>query len=80
MSLFSSEPNIKELEEFLLETFSGTKQTFEDIVVQTLNSPFIEKHYREALKKLNKEGVIKKIHVSTKTDRGFGGKDVAVFS
>jgi three-Cys-motif partner protein len=79
LSLFSSEPKIEELEEFLLDEFEGTRATFDDIVISTLQVPFIEKHYRAALTNLKKEGLIRKIPVTTKGDRGFNKKDIAIF-
>jgi len=79
LSLFSTEPDVTELESFLLDEFAGQKISFDDIVDATLDSPFIEPHYGEVLKKLSKENIIRKIHVTTKTDRGFSGGDIAIF-
>ena len=80
MSLFSAEPSIKELDESLLDKFAGSKVTFNEIIDSTLDWPFIEKHYREVLNKLNGQELIRKIPITTKTQRGFNGKDIAVFS
>jgi len=78
-SLFSTEPNTDELEEFLLKEFAGRSISFDEIVDSTLDSPFIEKHYRQVLNKLREEKVITKIPVTTKGERGFRGDDIAVF-
>jgi three-Cys-motif partner protein len=79
ISLFTSEPSVDELESFLLEKFSGTRQSFDGIINQTIYAPFIEKHYREVLNGLRADGIIEKIPVSTKGDRGFRGEDIAIF-
>lgn len=79
VSLFSTEPDTSELEEFLLKEFAGQRVSFDKIVDLTLDSPFIERHYREVLNKLKKERVITKIPVTTKGERGFSGDDIAVF-
>ena len=80
LSLFSNEPSIQELEAFLLDKFSGEKVTFKHIIESTVDAPFVEKHYRQALINLRKSEKIKKIPVTTSTvGRGFNGEDVAVF-
>ncbi len=79
VSLFSTEPDVKELEDFLVEEFAGHNISFDEIVDSTLESPFIGKHYREALNNLKKAATIKKIPVTTKGQQGFNKKDVAVF-
>jgi three-Cys-motif partner protein len=79
MSLFSTEPDVKELQDFLIKEFAGTKISFDGIVDATINSPFIEKHHREALNNLKNKGLVKKVPVTTRGARGFSGKDIAVF-
>lgn len=78
-SLFSTEPITDELEDYLLKEFSGKEMAYEKIVVATLDSPFIDKHYKEVLNKLRQGGIIQKRPVTTKGLRGFSGDDVAVF-
>jgi len=80
MALFSAEPSIAELEESLLNKYAGSRVTFSEIVNSTLDWPFIEKHYREVLNNLKDEELIRKIPVTTKRQKGFNGKDIAVFS
>ena len=79
LALFSAEPKVSELEKFLLDRFAGQQIEYDDIVNSTLEAPFIDKHYREALTNLRKGKIIKKIPVTTKGDKGFRGKDIAVF-
>lgn len=79
MSLFSSEPSVDELQSFLLKEFAGKQVSFDGIVNSTLHVPFIEKHYRAALTNRKKTGVIKKVPVTTKGDRGFNKEDIAIF-
>jgi three-Cys-motif partner protein len=79
MTLFSTEPNVNELEQALLRKFSRQKITFDDIINSTLEWPFIEKHYREALKNLKQKNMINKIPIDTKGDRGFRARDTAIF-
>jgi len=79
MSLFSTEPNLRELEQALLREFAGKRISFEDIINTTLEWPFIEKHYREVLNGLKDKKIINKIPIDTKGDRGFRGKDQAIF-
>lgn len=79
MSLFSSEPDIKELEKHLLSEYSGKRATFDEIVEDTWDSPFRDTDCRKVLNCLKKDKVIKKIPVKTKGGRGFNGADIAVF-
>ena len=79
ISLFSAGPSVSELEDFLLEEFVGEDIEYDQVVELTLEAPFIDKHYREALSNLRERGVIRKIPVTTKGSRGFRGKDRAVF-
>ena len=79
ISLFSTEPDTGELEIYLLKNFKGEKVTFDEIIDSTLDSPFIEKHVREVLNNLRKEGIIKKVPKTTIAQRGFNGKDIAIF-
>lgn len=78
-SLFSTEPNTNELENYLLTEFAGQELTYDEIVESTLDSPFIDKHYKAVLNKLRKDRAIEKRPVTTKGARGFSGKDVAKF-
>ncbi|HXF48998.1 MAG TPA: three-Cys-motif partner protein TcmP [Verrucomicrobiae bacterium] len=53
--LFSSSPTEYELRDYLLKNFSDKKMTFDEIREETWEIPFIEKHYRAVLKKLERE-------------------------
>lgn len=79
ITLFSTEPNISELEEHLLEEFAGQEIQFDSIIDSNLDSPFIEKHFRQALNNLKERQIIRKIPITTRGQRGFSGEDIAVF-
>jgi len=67
---------IPSLKEYLLKRFRGETKTFEEILEETYqDTRFVEKQYRQALKKLEKERKIKVVRVTSKTLRGLGGKD-----
>lgn len=78
-SLFSTEPDINELEQFLLDEFAGQRASFDYIVDSTYDSPFIDKDYRRVLNDLRKAGIIQKIPKTTKGERGFNKNDIAIF-
>jgi hypothetical protein len=80
MTLFSTEPDTRELEAFLLEEFAGKEIEFDQMIDATLEAPFIETHYRKVLNDLRKRKIIEKVPVSTKGERGFRGQDLAIFS
>ncbi|HET9401891.1 MAG TPA: three-Cys-motif partner protein TcmP, partial [Candidatus Acidoferrales bacterium] len=50
--LISETPTEIELREILLRTFCGQTKTFDQIVQQTWQLPFLEKHYRNVLKSM----------------------------
>ena len=55
------------LKKFLAQKFKGETVTYEDIEEKTyLETRFIDKHYREALKDLEKEGKVKINRISSK--------------
>lgn len=72
--------DIGSLKAFLLKTFHNQRITYEEIKQQSyLNTRLIDKHYREALKGLEKEDVIAIERVSSKTLRGLKGHDIVEF-
>jgi hypothetical protein len=78
--LFSSTPQVKELIEYLRQSYvgSGKQLTFDKLREETWMLPFIEKHYREALKTLEKENLIRIARVKSKKT-GIKGEDIIIF-
>lgn len=76
--LFSRTPTVMELEEYFIKNYSGKKISFLELQIKTYQLPFIEKHYREAIKNLENEGlvIVKRIQ-SKKT--GINDKDIIIF-
>lgn len=77
--------SIKDLKGYLIERFKGKSLSYEEIQEQVCvpwytEPPYIDKHYREALKELEKEEKIKIKRISSRTKRGLAGRDVIIFS
>jgi three-Cys-motif partner protein len=73
-----------QLREFLLRRFAGKTRSFDEIREQSCHPwseepPYIEKHYREVIKALEKEGAVTIQRVSSKTARGLGKDDMVHF-
>jgi len=73
-----------QLKKYLLESFKGETLTYDDIqekVCQPWYSepPYIDKHFRQALKELENEHKVGVDRVTSKTDRGLSGKDRIIF-
>jgi len=84
MRLFDVE-DVEELKKYLVEKFEGKSLSYDDIqekVCQPWYSepPYIDKHYRQALKELEKEGKVMVERVTSKTERGLSKNDRIVFS
>lgn len=77
--LFSSSPREEELRAALLRSYLGKEIEFDRLREETWDLPFIEKHYRSVVKQLEKEGRVTITRVSSKTDRGLGGRDLVRF-
>jgi spore photoproduct lyase len=76
--------SIEDLKKYLLERFKSRSLSYEEIQEQVCDPwhtepPYIDKHYREALKGLEKEEKVKIKRITSKTRRGLGGKDVISF-
>lgn len=76
--------SIQDLKQYLLDRFKGKSVSYEDIQVQVCTPwytepPYIDKHYREVLKELEKEGKIKIDRITSRTQRGLSGRDVITF-
>jgi three-Cys-motif partner protein len=76
--LISQTPRFEELKELLLRRFAGRELSFDEIREQTWDEPFIEKHYREVIRKLQTEGTVTLTPVSSKKS-GLKGKDLVRF-
>lgn len=67
------------LKKFLVQRFKGETLSYEDIEEKTyLETRFVDKHYREALKELEKEGKLKINRISSKRS-GLKGSDRITF-
>ena len=72
--------SIPSLKGFLLERFRGRTLTYYKVLEESyMDTPLIDKHYREALKALKREGKISIKQVSSKTERGLGENDEITF-
>lgn len=76
--LISRRPEEAQLRAVLLRRYAGQELTFSEIVEQTWELPFLEKHYRSVLKQLRAEGVVSVLPVSSKA-AGLKGLDRVVF-
>lgn len=82
MRLFSIN-EIGELKRYLLERFEGKSLRFDELLVEVCRPwqsepPYIEKHYREALKELEEEKKVKVERVTSKR-KGMRGQDRITF-
>lgn len=78
MKLFDD--SILSLKGFLLERFKGRTMTYNKVLEESyMDTPLIDKHYREALKDLEKEWKISIQRVSSRTERGLRGVDEITF-
>ena len=76
--LISHTPQAKELEQILLRELPGAELAFDDIRERTWRLPFVEKHYREVIQKLRREGIALVTPVSSKKT-GLRGRDLVRF-
>lgn len=78
MKLFDE--NIPSLKGFLLERFKGRTLTYDEVLEESyMETPLIDKHYREAIKALEKERKVSIKRVSSKTERGLRDDDEITF-
>jgi hypothetical protein len=71
--LISSTPILEELESILLRQFKGKELGFDELRERTWSLPFIEKHYREVVRRLEGKDVV--VHRITSKRKGLGGQD-----
>ena len=78
--LFSRTPQVQELINYLEQNYvgSGKELTFDQLREETWILPFIEKHYREALRQLENKGIVQIQRVDSKKT-GIKGKDIVKF-
>ena len=74
------ENDIPGLENYLLGHFAGRQLTYDEIQEESWETPFIDKHFREALKELRKKDKINATPVTSKTERGLRGQDKITFA
>lgn len=75
--LISSTPTIQELETILIAEFKGKEVGFDELREQTWMLPFVEKHYREVVRRLEGNGVAVRRITSKRT--GIKGDDRILF-
>jgi three-Cys-motif partner protein len=73
--LISRTPQKAELRQILLRQFAGRERTFDHVREKTWKLPFMEKHYREVIKRLRAEGIVATTAVTSKTAGGLRGED-----
>lgn len=76
--------DIEQLKKYLLERFEGETITYDEIqekVCIPWNSepPYIDKHYRQALKELEEERKVRIERITSRTERGLSGDDKITF-
>jgi hypothetical protein len=80
LRLFSADgENVRALQKELPDRFAGRTLSFDQILEESWDLPYLEKHYRAALKELRSQGIITVTPVTSKTSRGLQGKDHACF-
>ena len=74
------EYKVGELEKYLTTRYAGRQLTFNEIVEEIIDETYyLESDIRTTLKSMRCEGKIKTVPVTSKTDRGLGGKDIIIF-
>ncbi|HET7258143.1 MAG TPA: three-Cys-motif partner protein TcmP [Candidatus Acidoferrum sp.] len=76
--LISQTPSVEELQNILQREFKGREVGFDELREKTWKLPFIEKHYREAVRRL--EGKSVKIKRITSKKSGISGLDRIFFA
>lgn len=76
--IFPETPTVANLIQRLRENYAGTKTTFEKLREATWDWPFLEKHYREAVKALEGKGEVRIERIESKKT-GLKGKDRIIF-
>ena len=76
--------SIQDLKKYLLERFKGKSLGYVEIQEQVCTPwhtepPYIDTHYRKALKELEREGKVKVNRITSKTKRGLAGEDIIAF-
>ena len=83
MRLFDID-DIGQLKEYLLQKFAGQTLTYDQVQESACRPwyaepPYIDRHFKEALKELETEDKLKVQRVTSKTLRGLSGKDRVTF-
>jgi hypothetical protein len=74
----------RQLKKLLLDRFRGQTLTYDEIQEEMCSPwhsepPYINTHYNQALKELEKEQKIKIVRITSKTTRGLSGNDLITF-
>lgn len=76
--LFCETPTVDDLMQRLREEYAEQEVTFDELCEETWNWPFIEKHYREAVKTLEGKGEVRIERIESKKT-GLKGRDRIIF-
>lgn len=76
--------SIKDLKKYLSDRFKGKSVNYDEIQEQVCTPwdtepPYVDKHYRQALKELEKEEKVKVQRITSRTERGLSGQDIIKF-
>jgi hypothetical protein len=77
LKLYGNEPDVDRLVYELHKRFQNQSLSFEGIQLQTLDWPFVEKHYRAALKQMEKDHTVTIQRL--KSPKALQDRDVVVF-
>jgi hypothetical protein len=73
------ELDLANLKKMLLTEFKGKAVTFDYIIEDTWDSPYIEKHYRTAIQEMRRDKMVSVTPVSSRTERGLQQADIVRF-
>lgn len=78
LSMFSNEPDLDTLETALVEQFAGRAVSFDGVRLETLDLPFVEKHYRQVVRSLEASRRVSVDRIDSKRS-GLKGRDLVHF-
>lgn len=76
LSMFPEEPTVDDLASYLMNLYAGKERTFDQVLEETYAfTPFIEKHYRAALKDAWRAGTLEVTQVDSQRANALRGAD-----
>jgi three-Cys-motif partner protein len=67
------------LKQMLLDKFKGQARSFDSLMEETWDSPYIEKHYRAVIQEMRRDKLVKVTPVSSRTEKGLQQADIVHF-